>query len=293
MNRTTSRNAFTLIELLVVIAIIAILAAILFPVFAQAKEAAKKTACLSNMKQIGTAFMLYAGDYDDGYPTWSEWWGVKAQTNPSRSDAETMAILGGTDNVTRYWDSKLLPYVKSDNPLQASWGGVWKCPSSTKNNNNRSVGISQCFTYVCDPADWRSYLWRNAAEIVDPAGTPFAGDSDRTGMLTQPHLFHGFADHYRLAGDASQPDGRYNRERPRRHSDGANYSFTDGHAKYTKQGAIYPWPTVTTAVPTTGSLEGARARCTTAKIWAVNAAEKTGSAARATLNGFPCEVSIP
>ncbi|RYG42949.1 prepilin-type N-terminal cleavage/methylation domain-containing protein, partial [bacterium] len=60
----TSRG-FTLIELLVVIAIIAILAAILFPVFAQAKAAAKSTACLSNTKQIGTALMLYEGDYDD------------------------------------------------------------------------------------------------------------------------------------------------------------------------------------------------------------------------------------
>jgi prepilin-type N-terminal cleavage/methylation domain-containing protein len=61
-------RAFTLIELLVVIAIIAILAAILFPVFAQAKEAAKKTTSISNAKQIGTATIIYAGDYDDYFP---------------------------------------------------------------------------------------------------------------------------------------------------------------------------------------------------------------------------------
>jgi prepilin-type N-terminal cleavage/methylation domain-containing protein len=62
------KTAFTLIELLVVIAIIAILAAILFPVFAQAKEAAKKTAALSQLKQIGTAVQIYLSDYDDTFP---------------------------------------------------------------------------------------------------------------------------------------------------------------------------------------------------------------------------------
>lgn len=87
-----SRRAFTLIELLVVIAIIAILAAILFPVFAQAKEAAKQTSALSNIKQIGTATNIYVTDYDDNLPSaWSSraggtqprWWVQFEYTVPS------------------------------------------------------------------------------------------------------------------------------------------------------------------------------------------------------------------
>src|SRR5687767_12887888 len=62
------RRGFTLIELLVVIAIIAILAAILFPVFAQAREKARQSSCLSNMKQIGTGLMMYVQDYDEMTP---------------------------------------------------------------------------------------------------------------------------------------------------------------------------------------------------------------------------------
>src|SRR5258708_12714556 len=68
MELRVSRRGFTLIELLVVIAIIAILAAILFPVFAQARESARKISCLSNCKQMGLAAMMYVQDYDEMYP---------------------------------------------------------------------------------------------------------------------------------------------------------------------------------------------------------------------------------
>ncbi len=90
------RKAFTLIELLVVIAIIAILAAILFPVFAQAKEAAKKTADLSNMKQHCTAVQLYLPDYDDTAPLWMY--------------NGTFDVLQGD----RSWGNTVLPYMKND-----------------------------------------------------------------------------------------------------------------------------------------------------------------------------------
>src|SRR4028118_1519900 len=69
--RTTHRRAFTLIELLVVIAIIAILAAILFPVFAQAREKARQASCSSNLKQISNSFMMYVQDYGETFPVWT------------------------------------------------------------------------------------------------------------------------------------------------------------------------------------------------------------------------------
>src|SRR5947199_7262559 len=69
IGRKYSSPAFTLIELLVVIAIIAILAAILFPVFARARESARRAACLSNLKQLGISFQMYAQDYDETFPS--------------------------------------------------------------------------------------------------------------------------------------------------------------------------------------------------------------------------------
>lgn len=101
----SKRHAFTLIELLVVIAIIAILASILFPVFAMAKNAAKKTTSISNVKQISLAGVLYAGDYDDvSVPLY--WFNPYDQSQPS-----TQGFY--------YWGVLLLPYTKSEAVLYA------------------------------------------------------------------------------------------------------------------------------------------------------------------------------
>jgi prepilin-type N-terminal cleavage/methylation domain-containing protein/prepilin-type processing-associated H-X9-DG protein len=114
-----SKSAFTLIELLVVIAIIAILAAILFPVFAQARSKARQTACLSNAKQLGTGLMMYTQDYDETFPQ-----GTNGTVYPAG------------------WAGQLYPYVKS--------AGIFKCPedptpSRAGSYNNTLSPVSYAF----------------------------------------------------------------------------------------------------------------------------------------------------
>ena len=108
---STRRPAFTLIELLVVIAIIAILAAILFPVFAQARESARQTACLSNQKQLGTGLMMYAQDYDETFP--------KMDNNGSCYYGEKPCALpdwgqpGDASAPAAMWWGVVQPYIKN------------------------------------------------------------------------------------------------------------------------------------------------------------------------------------
>lgn len=118
---TRSQKAFTLIELLVVIAIIAILAAILFPVFSKVRENARKTTCLSNEKQLGLAVLQYNQDADETYP-------------PLRIDDNGASTFGGNGHETDWWWSQAIyPFVKSENtyicPSNPDPGPV--CPNMT------------------------------------------------------------------------------------------------------------------------------------------------------------------
>lgn len=110
MKNIRLKSAFTLIELLVVIAIIAILAAILFPVFGRARENARRSSCQSNLKQIGLGVLQYAQDYDERYP-------------PAANYSDTTQVFNGGGKDKAVWFVLVQPYVKSTQ--------VFKCPSNT------------------------------------------------------------------------------------------------------------------------------------------------------------------
>ena len=151
----SERKGFTLIELLVVIAIIAILAAILFPVFAQAREKARQTTCLSNGKQIGLATMMYVNDYDEMFPMqqWRDWGDAQV---PGRRRAWTMDIA---------------PYVKagqygtSGHGAARGVGGIFICPSHPD--------PKQVFHYGVHESLFRGCWWGSPSEI-QPCGDPSA-----------------------------------------------------------------------------------------------------------------------
>lgn len=132
----TKRSGFTLIELLVVIAIIAILAAILFPVFAKAREKARQTACASNLKQIGLAFIQYGQDYDEQLP---------------------YKVGGAVNGLMLGWPPSIMPYAKST--------GIFTCPSDTAPSplpGNTVLSYAANYNVVTAPA---------MAKYVSPAKT--------------------------------------------------------------------------------------------------------------------------
>jgi prepilin-type N-terminal cleavage/methylation domain-containing protein/prepilin-type processing-associated H-X9-DG protein len=213
-DRFPGRPAFTLIELLVVIAIIAILAAILFPVFAHARSKARQASCLSNMKQIGSALMMYAQDYDETLPL-------------NHYVGNGLAPLAGwrDPNAGDSWCSGTFPYVKN---LQ-----VYVCPEATQHPDPKSPwrspdrpedgAVSYLMNYVT--------RGRPLASVPEPAGLIFLHEGD----------WRWRACHCRPEPDP--PTSRFYIEinhvfYDRLHQDGTNLLFCDGHAKWRKKSSI-------------------------------------------------------
>jgi prepilin-type N-terminal cleavage/methylation domain-containing protein/prepilin-type processing-associated H-X9-DG protein len=244
------RRGFTLIELLVVIAIIAILAAILFPVFAQARDRARAASCLSNLKQMGTAWMMYLQDYDERMP---------AAGPPGTADATYNAHFCPTmkdrSGYSGWIGNVLLPYSKN--------AGIYSCPSNpTLNTVNHNVGCagtgnndlefarsrygiqfiytSYGYNYIATGSRTIAELAKSAELAVIWDGINAWADCNFTapgscGLWAQrdiPTFFYKVG--IPLAAGMQNPAtsgyaSRANRVAP--HSNQVNYLYADGHAK--------------------------------------------------------------
>lgn len=161
-------KAFTLIELLVVIAIIAILAAILFPVFAQAKVAAKKTVALSNVKQMGLAFLMYANDADDGLP--------KRGTMNGNGQSWTDGMCTVDQYGCPSWDKSIYPYIKSYGLFESAADRTPTTPSnfgdikrSWRAAKNAVRGLTGDTTW--GPAEIQPIILHKFTDFASPANT--------------------------------------------------------------------------------------------------------------------------
>jgi prepilin-type N-terminal cleavage/methylation domain-containing protein/prepilin-type processing-associated H-X9-DG protein len=205
-----SKRGFTLIELLVVIAIIAILAAILFPVFARAREAARASTCVSNLKQIGLAATMYRQDYDQLTPFYVN--GSNFSFNP-------------TNIHDSYWGWFYVPYIKNQ--------GIWNCPSTklTAFGSGGNAGKGNAYgmpLFVEAKAD---------AVFEDPAGTIFVHDAYETRLDDNGDLLCAQAGQV-IAHTQSPTAQRF--DEAYRHNEGCNVLWYDGHVKVVKRTNDYP-----------------------------------------------------
>ncbi len=232
-----ARKGFTLIELLVVIAIIAILAAILFPVFAQAREKARAISCLSNMKQIGLGQLMYTQDYDEQFPSGPGFAGIgwAGQMYPYVKNSQLFKCPNDPNQATKVNNVTVVPvsYAINYRPLFYPLASL-KTPAST-------ILVTEAFgaiTDVTDPLETNT-IRRSACDLSDnlvwtvPPQRTFAccqlaGTNNLyyvTGALpaTQPWPYGGT--HYDASVKAV-------------HTNGANYTFTDGHSAFIQPGRV-------------------------------------------------------
>ncbi len=235
MNR---RNGFTLIELLVVIAIIAILASILFPVFARARENARRSSCMSNLKQIGLGVMQYVQDNDERYPLSSV-----PREGPWLSIPLSQEFI---DTGEVQWPQFIAPYTKSmqiyrcpsavvtidDEGVYGQYGVNMALflPPSTNPVNQRSVSmaavVSVATTYMMmDLGVYRA----NAANLTSP--DMYGNYIPGTGPGSQTNL-----PAVTFASSISKLDTDYKNGR---HFQGVNVAYADGHVKWNKSHTIY------------------------------------------------------
>ena len=195
------QSAFTLIELLVVIAIIAILAAILFPVFAQARENARKTACVNNARQIGVAVYMYCHDYDERYC-------------PQVGDGLTIQEAGGTP--WNYYNA-LFPYLKNKD--------VWICPDDAPNGSLKVAAPNMGYHMNGNVITPKGML---LAEIAAPSGLLVMRESGGGVVYNQAYLrpYPGTCDD---TIDWVKPAGYLNRFP---HREGFNLLVSDTHVKW-------------------------------------------------------------
>lgn len=205
-------RGFTLIELLVVIAIIAILAAILFPVFAQAREAARKTSCLSNQKQIGLCVQMYGQDYDGFWPAQQWWAGDKWAGWPVVGSG----VAGATpDN----YKDQLKPYSRNEQ--------IWLCPTNIPNGalNTRPPNVGY---HMNGNVITRTGL--ADAAIVAASNLMIMRESGRGYVFNRAYLRPAFGEcDDVLAYEIGNPNTNY-----MPHMKGYNLLLADGHAKWFK-----------------------------------------------------------
>jgi len=235
--RTSRKDGFTLIELLVVIAIIAILAAILFPVFAKARAKARQTACLSNMKQLGLALVQYTSDYDEAMPYAQLFLDIPG-------DGGNPPGWSFTD-----WRQLIYPYVKSmdayvcpDNPSNAVVNANTQVASNLKFTTSYAVNMTSATLPTWVSVGWKyapfteNYVWNNTLYNPTPANVLL---SSITNPSTTIAVLENIRPGYAIMGltDTGNVNCKINNVATgysclfAGHTGMTNYIFCDGHVK--------------------------------------------------------------